>query len=66
MTTEYYRFDVGDKVHIVLRDPSASTGVHEHAGEVVTIKALCPFTYAYEVEEYPGQWWADGIFEKAE
>lgn len=65
MTTEY-RFDTGDKVRVVLRHPSASSGVHEHNGEVMTIKTLCPFTYAYEVEEYPKQWWMDGVFEKAE
>lgn len=63
---ETYRFNEGDKVRIVLKDPSASTGVHEHAGEIVTIKEKCPFTWAYEVEEYPCQWWADGCFEKAE
>lgn len=61
-----YRFKIGDKVRVVLRDPSASTGVHEHNGEIMTIKTFCPFTYAYEVEEYPGRLWMDGCFEKAE
>ena len=61
-----YRFDAGDKVRIVLREPSASTGVHEHNGEIVTIKKRCTFTWAYEVEEYPDRLWNDGCFEKAE
>ena len=63
---EGYRFDAGDKVRVVLSDTSASAGVHEHNGEIMTIKARCPFTWAYEVEEYPGRWWTDGCFEKAE
>lgn len=61
-----YRFDVGDRVRVVLRYRSASTGVHEHNGEVMTIAARCPRLYAYEVKEYPGQLWMDGVFEKAE
>ena len=62
-----YRFKIGEKVRIAA-DPEghSSTGVIEHNGEIVTIKALCPFTWAYEIEEYPDQWWTDGCFEKAE
>lgn len=59
-----YRFSVGDRVRIRAK-PTSSTGVHEHDGEVVTIKARCPFTWAYELEELPG-FWQDGCFVPAE
>lgn len=48
-----YRFKVGDKVKIVAT-ASSSVGVKEHNGEVVTIKSLCPFTWAYELVEIDG------------
>ena len=60
-----YRFFVGDKVRIVQKYETASTGVKEHNGEIVTIKDLCTYEFAYEVEEYPGRLWMDGCFEKA-
>ena len=54
-----YRFSVGDKARIRARKTrctTSSTNVWKHDGEVVTIKALCPFTWAYELEELPGLW----------
>lgn len=33
-----------------------STGCKEHDGEIVTIKALCPFTWAYELEDLLHLW----------
>lgn len=59
-----YRFKVGDRVQIHAT-PSSSVGCKEHDGEVVTIKALCPFTWAYELEELPDLW-ANGCFKKVE
>ena len=56
-----YRFKIGDKVQIKAK-PSSSCGAQEHNGEIVTIKALCPFLYAYEIEEYPDGYWEDGLF----
>lgn len=56
-----YRFKVGQKVRI-RGGKTASVGVNEHKGEVVTIKSLCPFTWAYAIEELSG-WWQDGCFE---
>lgn len=50
-----YRFKVGDRVQIHAT-PSASEGCKEHDGEVVTIKALCPFTWAYYLEELSNLW----------
>jgi hypothetical protein len=35
---------------------SSSDNLKQHHGEIVTIKALCPFTFAYELEELPGLW----------
>ncbi len=60
MTVKAYRFSVGDRVRIHAQKTS-SVGVHEHDGEVVTIKARCPFTWAYELVELPGLW-QDGCF----
>lgn len=56
-----YRFDVGQKVRIRARKTS-SVGCKEHDGEIVTIKKLCKFTWAYELEELDGLW-QDGCFE---
>jgi hypothetical protein len=56
-----YRFEVGQKVRI-RGGNTASAGVNEHKGEVVTIKSLCKFTWAYELEELDGLW-QDGCFE---
>lgn len=56
-----YRFSVGQKVRI-RGGKTASIGCNEHKGEVVTIKALCKFTWAYELEELEGLW-MDGCFE---
>lgn len=50
-----YRFNVGDKVKIKATKTS-SIGVKQHDGEIVTIKARCPFTWAYELEELDGLW----------
>ena len=50
-----YRFDVGQKVRI-RGGKSASVGVKEHAGKIVTIKSRCKFTWAYELEELDGLW----------
>lgn len=50
-----YKFNVGDKVRIHACKTS-SLGVKEHDGEIVTIKARCPFTWAYELEELDGLW----------
>lgn len=59
-----YSFFVGDKVRISV-DPkdNPSTDALEHNGEIVTIKDLCTYTWAYELEELPGLW-MDGCFEK--
>ena len=56
-----YRFNVGDKVRIHATKTS-SVGCKEHAGEIVTIKSRCKFTWAYELEELDGLW-QDGCFE---
>ena len=50
-----YKYNVGDKVKIKSRKNS-SVGAKEHDGETVTIKARCPFTLAYELEELPHLW----------
>lgn len=50
-----YRFDVGQKVKIRATNTS-SVGVKEHNGKIVTIKARCKFTWAYELEELDGLW----------
>lgn len=57
-----YRFNAGDKVQIKATKTS-SVGVKEHDGEVVTIKARCGFTWAYELEELDGLW-QDRCFQK--
>ena len=59
-----YRFKAGDKVRIIAK-PSASIECKRHAGEIVTIKARCKFTWAYYLEELPDLW-ADRCFEKVE
>ena len=58
-----YRFNAGDKV-IIHATPKSSCGVKAHDGEVVTIKARCKFTWAYELEELDGLW-DDGCFQEA-
>ena len=50
-----YRFSAGDRVRI-RGSKTASVGVKEHAGEIVTIKRRCPFTWAYELVELEGLW----------
>lgn len=50
-----YRFDVGQKVRLHATKTS-SVGLKEHDGKVVTIKARCKFTWAYELEELDGLW----------
>ena len=50
-----YKFQVGQKV-CIHTTPSASVGCKAHDGEVVTIKARCKFTWAYELEELPNLW----------
>lgn len=57
-----FRFNVGDKVRIRATKMS-SVGVKEHDGEIVTIKARCKFTWAYELEELDGLW-QDRCFEE--
>lgn len=56
-----YRFKVGQKVRIRATKTS-SVGCKEHDGEVVTIKSLCKFTWAYALEELDGLW-QDACFE---
>jgi hypothetical protein len=55
-----YRFAVGQKVKIRATKTS-SVGCKENDGEIVTIKARCKFTWAYELEELDGLW-QDGCF----
>lgn len=50
-----YKYKTGDRVRIHAT-PSASVGCKEHDDELVTIKARCPFTWAYELEELPNLW----------
>jgi hypothetical protein len=50
-----YRFKVGQRVKIHATKTS-SVGCKEHDGEIVTIKACCKFTWAYELEELDGLW----------
>lgn len=59
-----FRFKKGDKVKLHATKTS-SNGLKVHDGEIVTIKARCKFTYAYELEELSGLW-ADGCFKKIE
>jgi hypothetical protein len=56
-----YRFVVGQKVRIRTSE-YASIACKKHAGEIVTIKSRCEFTYAYELEELDDLW-MDGCFE---
>lgn len=56
-----YRFKVGQKVRI-RGGKTSSIGCKEHKGEIVTIKSLCKFTWAYELEELDGLW-MDSCFE---
>lgn len=58
-----YKYKAGDRVRIHAT-ASASTGCKEHAGEIVTIKTRCPFTWAYELEELPNLW-AEGCLKEA-
>lgn len=57
-----FRFNMGDKVKIKATKTS-STGVKRHDGEIVTIKAKCKFTFAYELEELD-RLWHDHCFQK--
>lgn len=59
-----YTFKEGDRVRIHAT-PTSSEGVKAHDGEVVTIKACCKFTWAYELVELDGLW-ADGCFKPVE
>jgi hypothetical protein len=56
-----YRFKVGQQVRI-RAGKNASIDCQLNAGKVVTIKARCTFTWAYELEELDGLW-MDGCFE---
>lgn len=59
-----YKFDKGDKV-VIKVSRTATVGALQHNGETVTIKARCPFTWAYELEELDGLW-TQGCFRAAE
>lgn len=50
-----YRFEVGQRVRI-RGGRASSVGCKENKGKVVTIKSLCKFTWAYELEELDGLW----------
>lgn len=50
-----YKFHISQKVRIHAT-PNASIGCKAHDSEVVTIKALCKFTWAYYLEELPNLW----------
>jgi hypothetical protein len=56
-----YRFKVGQKVRI-RGGRTSSVGCKENKGKIVTIKSLCKFTWAYELEELDGLW-QDGCFD---
>ena len=56
-----YRFKVGQKVRI-RGGKTSSVGCKENKGKTVTIKSLCKFTWAYELEELDGLW-QDGCFD---
>lgn len=57
------KFEVGQKVRIRAKK-SSSTGIHEHDGEIVTIKAPCEFySKACYLEELDGLW-TYGCFEE--
>lgn len=56
-----YRFKVGQKVRI-RGGKTSSVGCKENKGKIVTIKSLCKFTWAYELEELDGLW-QDGCFD---
>jgi hypothetical protein len=56
-----YRFKVGQKVRI-RGGRTSSIGCQENKGKIVTIKSLCKFTWAYELEELDGLW-QDGCFD---
>lgn len=57
-----HKFAVGDKV-MIRSSKTSSIGCKEHAGEIVTIKDLCCFTKAYELEELDG-YWTEGCLKK--
>jgi hypothetical protein len=48
-----YKYRIGQKLRLKAGRTS-SVGLREHDGKIVTIKALCPFTFAYEVRELSG------------
>jgi hypothetical protein len=56
-----YRFAIGQQVKI-RSGKTSSVGCKENAGKIVTIKSLCEFTWAYELEELDGLW-MDSCFE---
>jgi hypothetical protein len=56
-----YRFKVGQKVRI-RGGRTSSVSCKENKGKIVTIKSLCKFTWAYELEELDGLW-QDGCFD---
>lgn len=56
------KFKVGQKVKIIKAHPTSSTGVHEHQGEIVTIKKYVPWCNAYEVEEITDAMFTEGCF----
>ena len=63
---EKLRFAISEKAKIHVRKTrrkTSSIGAWEHNGETVTIKALCPFTYAYELKEL-NDLWENGLLEK--
>lgn len=61
MKTYDYKYSIGQKVRIHGSE-TASAGCKENAGRVVTIKNLCEFTLAYELEELDN-FWAESCFE---
>lgn len=56
------KFQIGQKVKIIKAHPTSSTGVHEHQGEIVTIKNYTDWCDAYEVEEIAGTMFTEGCF----
>ena len=55
MITYNYRFSIGQKVKI-RGSATASIRCKENKDRVVTIKEICSFTRAYELEELDGLW----------
>ena len=58
-----FRLKEGDRVRI-RNSKTASNDMKKHAGEIVTIKKRCSYTYAYELVELPNLW-KDTCFETA-